>query len=102
MIEFVNRIPDANKLKQLLGLSYRGPEATAQTSNTNDRYIAAYDENRLVGFGHLSMEIKVGDRTQGHAPEIFVLSEYRNRDLIPTIAKLLHARKHIHRHSSLK
>jgi hypothetical protein len=99
MIAFDNRIPDSFMLEQLIGqdtnYKYRltTHDRASQPGNANDRYIAVYDDNQLVGFGHLCMDAPAaGDEVTSEA--IFVSPNHRNPDLKQTIQKLLHARKY--------
>ncbi|MDF2669773.1 MAG: hypothetical protein K0R67_2079 [Paenibacillus sp.] len=98
MIAFDNRIPDAFMLEQLLGQAVSSSnESSAHGQhplpmNANDRYIAVYDNNQLVGYGHLSIGSTVDE--EGPLFEIIVSESCRDPDLRHTIHKLLHARKY--------
>ncbi|WP_127584122.1 hypothetical protein [Paenibacillus koleovorans] len=81
-------------------------------TSANDRIIAAYDDSRLVGFGRLvaSSASASADPASSSSPydgeeqpttSFVVLTDDGHRDLIPTITKLLHARKYVRSHHTI-
>ena len=97
-IAFDNTLPDKTKVDALIAAS--GLEQNWDASRFFDgsagncRFIAAYDRDELVGLGRFMDGGDAADDSQARL-DIVVLPDYRNRDIVGTIFKLLNNRKPI-------
>jgi hypothetical protein len=97
-IAFDNALPDKAKVTTLIEAS--GLEGHWDAGRFFDtypekcRFISAYDRDELVGVGRIvdGGEAGDGDGANGRL-DIVVLPDYRNRDIVGTIFKLLKNRR---------
>jgi hypothetical protein len=97
-IAFDNALPDKAKVATLIEAS--GLEGHWDANRFFDaypeqcRFISAYDRDELVGVGRIvdGGEAGDGDGANGRL-DIVVLPDYRNRDIVGTIFKLLKRRR---------
>lgn len=96
-IAFDNALPDTEQLDRLLRISGQEhrwhAEAKLSMDGEDCRYVAAYDYGQLVGIGRLASNRVQAEGERGDF-DIVVLPHYRNRDIVGTIFRLLHARKY--------
>lgn len=97
IIAFDNALPDKAKVAALIAAS--GLEATWDAGRFFDvshpekcRFISAYDRDELVGLGRLVDGGEADDAMQGRF-DIVVMPDYRNRDIVGTMIKLLNNRR---------
>ncbi|TMV44701.1 hypothetical protein FE783_31580 [Paenibacillus mesophilus] len=97
-IAFDNALPDKAKVATLIEAS--GLEGHWDAGRFFDtypekcRFVSAYDRDELVGVGRLVDGGEAGDGEGANGRlDIVVLPDYRNRDIVGTIFKLLKNRR---------
>lgn len=93
-IAFDNTLPDKGKVAALIQAC--GLEKTWDAGRFFDanpeicRFVSAYDSEELVGIGRL---VQDGESGGNGRLDIVVLPDYRSRDIVDTIFKLLKTRR---------
>lgn len=95
-IAFDNSPPDRAKVAALLEASGLAGQwdASRFVGPAPDEYrvISAYDRNELIGIGRMADDDRPGEDAQGRF-DIVVKPDYRHRDIVGTMFKLLNSRR---------
>lgn len=95
-IAFDNFPPDRSQVRQLITAS--GLEGQKDADSFFDEqteqchFVSAYDRSTLVGLGRFVRSRESGAGIDGRL-DIIVLPDYRNRDIVETIFRLLSSRR---------
>jgi hypothetical protein len=97
-IAFDNALPDKSLVSRLIEASGLAGQWDAgrffDAPPEQCRYVSAYDSDRLVGVGRLVTPGAEGEEHDGRL-DIVVLPDYRNRDIVEMIFKLLKSRSFV-------